>query len=209
MTRPVVTHCEYFAFGGVLFTNDATFGSQKGPALPLPKFTFVLGGAASGKSSFAESLCFQSTRSRVYIATAQAFDDEMRAKVSAHRSQRGSDWLTLEAPLDVAGALAARTPEEIVLIDCATLWLSNVLLEQKDTAAAVAALLAAIATCPAKIIVVSNEVGHGIVPDNALARQFRNAQGRLNQSIAAQADLVVTVIAGLPQILKGDKDMLT
>ena len=185
------------------------FGSQKGPVLPLPKFTFVLGGAASGKSSFAESLCFQSPSARVYIATAQAFDDEMRAKVSAHRTQRGTDWLTLEAPLDVTGALSKRATEEIVLLDCATLWLSNLLLANWDIDTASAELLAAISMCPAKIIVVSNEVGHGIVPDNALARQFRNAQGRLNQSLAAQADLVVNVIAGLPQILKGDKDMLT
>ena len=177
--------------------------------MPLPKFTFVLGGAASGKSSFAEALCFQSPKARVYIATAQAFDDEMRAKVSAHRRQRGTDWLTLEAPLDVVGALKQRTAKEIVLLDCATLWLSNILLADKDTSAAGADLLDAIAACPAQIIVVSNEVGHGIVPDNALARQFRNAQGRLNQSLAAQADLVVNVIAGLPQVLKGDKDMLT
>ncbi|HCP81823.1 MAG TPA: bifunctional adenosylcobinamide kinase/adenosylcobinamide-phosphate guanylyltransferase [Octadecabacter sp.] len=177
--------------------------------MPLPQFTFVLGGAASGKSSFAESICFQSTKERVYIATAQAFDDEMRAKVSAHQTQRGSDWLTIEAPLDIEDAILGRTEGEIVLLDCATLWLTNVLLSKQDASAAADVLLAAVAACPAQIIVVSNEVGHGIVPDNALARQFRNAQGRLNQSLAAQADLVVNVIAGLPQILKGDKDMLT
>jgi len=177
--------------------------------LPLPKFTFVLGGAASGKSSFAEKICFQSDKPRTYIATAQAFDDEMRAKVSAHRSQRGAEWLTIEAPLDVSKALATRADGEIVLLDCATLWLTNTLLAQKDASVASAELLAAISTCSAQIIVVSNEVGHGIVPDNSLARQFRNAQGRLNQLLSAQADLVVNVIAGLPQILKGDKDMLT
>ncbi|SMX39069.1 bifunctional adenosylcobinamide kinase/adenosylcobinamide-phosphate guanylyltransferase [Octadecabacter ascidiaceicola] len=177
--------------------------------MPLPQFTLVLGGAASGKSSFAEALCFQSTRSRVYIATAQAFDDEMRAKVSAHKAQRGSEWLTIEAPLEIADAISERAEGEVVLLDCATLWLSNVLLAEQDASEATVVLLAAIAACPAQVIVVSNEVGHGIVPDNALARQFRNAQGRLNQSLAARADLVVNVIAGLPQILKGDKDMLT
>ena len=177
--------------------------------LPLPKFTFVLGGAASGKSSVAEALCFQTTKTRVYIATAQAFDDEMRAKVSAHQTQRGPEWLTIEAPLNVADALATRIEGEIVLLDCATLWLSNILLARRETADASTELLAALSACPAQIVVVSNEVGHGIVPDNALARQFRNAQGRLNQALAAQADLVVNVIAGLPQVLKGNKDMLT
>jgi adenosylcobinamide kinase/adenosylcobinamide-phosphate guanylyltransferase len=203
------THAGALLLATYCLRIDQYSGSLKGPVLPLPKFTFVLGGAASGKSSLAEALCFQTTKARVYIATAQAFDDEMRAKVSAHQNQRGTDWLTFEAPLDVSGVLKQRTADEIVLLDCATLWLSNVLLADNDISAAGADLLDAIATCPAQIIVVSNEVGHGIVPDNALARQFRNSQGRLNQSLAAQADLVVHVIAGLPQVLKGDKDMLT
>ena len=127
----------------------------------------------------------------------------MTAKISDHRAQRGADWTTIEAPLDVAAALSGRTAEEIVLLDCATLWLTNVLLAEQDLAAAQATLLASIADCPAQVVVVSNEVGHGIVPDNALSRQFRNAQGRLNQALAAQADCVVQVIVGLPQILKG------
>lgn len=177
--------------------------------MPLPKLTLVLGGAASGKSAFAETLCFQTSKPRVYIATAQAFDDEMRKKISDHRSQRGAEWLTVEAPLNIATALAARTKDEIVLLDCATLWLSNVLLAEQDIAAASTTFIAATTNCAAQIIIVSNEVGHGIVPDNALARQFRNAQGRLNQSLAAQSDLVIQVIAGLPQILKGDQGMLT
>lgn len=169
----------------------------------MPPLTLVLGGAASGKSGFAESLCFQSDKPRIYIATAQAFDDEMRLKISEHRVKRGADWLTVEAPLNVAGALAARTSGEIVLLDCATLWLSNVLLDGQDTNVAGDAVLAALVSCPAQVIVVSNEVGHGIVPDNTLARQFRNAQGRLNQKLAAQSGVVVQVIAGLPQVLKG------
>lgn len=176
---------------------------MKVSVLSLSSFTLVLGGAASGKSAYAETLCFQADRPRVYIATAQAFDDEMRAKISDHRIQRGDDWLTIEAPLAAAAALSTCSEDQVVLFDCATLWLSNVLLAEKDPKAAQADLLDAIAVCPAQLVLVSNEVGHGIVPDNALARQFRNAQGRLNQALAAQADRVVQVIAGLPQVLKG------
>lgn len=127
----------------------------------------------------------------------------MREKISAHREMRGSEWLTIEAPLDVTDALSARSSGEIVLLDCATLWLSNVLLAQRNTTEASTDLIAALTACPAQVIVVSNEVGHGIVPDNKLARQFRNAQGRLNQMLANEAELVVHVIAGLPQVLKG------
>lgn len=169
----------------------------------MPKLTFVLGGAASGKSAFAESLCFETEKPRIYVATAQAFDDEMKSKINDHRTQRGAGWTTIEAPLDVANALASCGPDQVVLLDCATLWLTNVLLAERDVDADQTALLAALGACPAQIIVVSNEVGHGIVPDNKLARQFRNAQGRLNQKLAAKADLVVQVIAGLPQVLKG------
>ena len=174
----------------------------------MPQLTLVLGGAASGKSTYAESLCFQQGKPRVYIATAQAFDEEMREKISDHRSQRGPGWLTLEAPLDVASALSNCTSRQIVLLDCATLWLSNVLLADQDIATASDAFLAALSTCPAKVIVVSNEVGNGIVPDNKLARKFRNAQGRLNQLLAAQADLVVQVTAGLPHTLKSEAIVL-
>lgn len=177
--------------------------SKKVSHLPLPDITFVLGGAASGKSAFAESLCFQSGKPRVYIATAQAFDTEMHEKIDRHRTQRGAEWLTIEAPHDISAALKSRESGEIILLDCATLWLSNVLLADQDFGTAAAEFMAALAACPAQIIVVSNEVGHGIVPDNALSRQFRNAQGRLNQMLAADAGLVVQVIAGLPQILKG------
>lgn len=137
------------------------------------------------------------------MATAQAFDTEMREKISQHQKQRGPDWLTVEAPLDVVAALSGRQSSEVVLLDCATLWLSNMMLENRDLDAAGAALLAAIAACPAQIIVVTNEVGQGIVPDTTLGRQFRSAQGRLNQMLAKDAQLVVQVIVGLPQVLKG------
>jgi adenosylcobinamide kinase/adenosylcobinamide-phosphate guanylyltransferase len=169
----------------------------------LPPLTLVIGSAASGKSGFAESLCFQSGKPLTYIATAQAFDDEMREKISQHRVQRGDGWHTIEAPIEVAQALSGRTRDEIVLLDCATLWLSNVLLAEHDLTLSGAALQAALGACPAHVVVVSNEVGAGVVPENKLAREFRNAQGRLNQKLAVQADLVVNVIAGLPQVLKG------
>jgi len=175
----------------------------------LPLLTFVLGGAASGKSQYAESLCFQSGKDKVYIATAQAFDDEMNEKIVNHQNQRGLDWLTVEAPLDLDAALADRSVDEIVLLDCATLWLSNVLLAEKDLDKEIAVLLGSLSKCHANVIVVSNEVGHGVVPDNALARRFRNAQGQLNQRLAAQADLVVQVTVGLPRVLKGDQGLLT
>ena len=169
----------------------------------LPALTLVIGGARSGKSGLAERLITGSRRPRRYIATAEAWDDEMRDRIARHRSDRGADWTTVEAPLDLPAALAAAQPNEAILIDCATLWLTNHLLADHDLAAESATLLAALATCPAPVVIVSNEVGWGIVPDNALARAFRDAQGRLNQQIAAQADLVLGVMAGLPMVLKG------
>ena len=170
----------------------------------LPKLTLILGGASSGKSRFAETLIQSSSIApRLYIATAQPFDAEMRAKIAAHRAQRGPDWHTIEAPMDLAAALALAPPDCVILIDCATLWLTNQMLAETNLATATATLLSALHTCPAPILIVSNEVGQGIVPDNPLARRFRNEQGRLNQRLAAAADLAVFVIAGLPQVLKG------
>ncbi len=168
-----------------------------------PNLTFVLGGAASGKSSFAEQLVVSSGKKRVYLATSQVFDDEMKNKVRKHVAQRGAGWETIEASLDLSNALGRLGADQICLIDCATMWLSNNLLAENDLEKAQAELLEAVQNCPAQILIVSNEVGHGIVPDNALARKFREAQGRLNISLAAQADLVVQVTAGLPLVLKG------
>ena len=169
----------------------------------LPKLSFILGGAASGKSAFAEQLVIQTGAPRVYIATAQIFDAEMRAKVDAHLAMRGTDWRTIEAPTDLSDAFASINQDEVVLLDCATMWLSNHLMDEGDIAAATDALLAQLKNCAGRVVVVSNEVGMGIVPDNALARKFRDAQGKLNQQIAAQADLAVFVVAGLPNVLKG------
>ncbi len=165
--------------------------------------TFILGGAASGKSKFAEDLCFKSAKPKSYLATSQVFDDEMKTKVATHLRQRGSDWTTYEEPLAAAAVLRQLPPEQICLLDCATMWLTNHLLAEHDLQAAQAELLAAIRTCPAELVVVSNEVGQGIVPENALARRFREAQGRLNIALAASADTVVKVTAGLPLVLKG------
>jgi adenosylcobinamide kinase/adenosylcobinamide-phosphate guanylyltransferase len=163
----------------------------------------VVGGARSGKSALAERLVTASGRPRRYIATAEAWDDEMRDRIARHRLDRGQDWTTVEAPLDLAAALTGATGDEAILVDCATLWLTNHLLADHDLAAEASRLLAALADCPAPVVIVTNETGWGIVPENALARRFRDAQGRLNQRLAAQADLVVTVIAGLPLVLKG------
>ncbi|WP_333712567.1 bifunctional adenosylcobinamide kinase/adenosylcobinamide-phosphate guanylyltransferase [Yoonia sp.] len=171
--------------------------------MTLPRLSLVLGGAASGKSAFAEGLVKSGPARPTYIATSQVHDDEMAAKVAAHRAMRGEDWTTIEEPLDIAAALTTAPADAPVLIDCATLWLTNVILGEHDLDAAQRDFLAAIAAAGRPVVVVSNETGQGIVPENALARRFRNAQGRLNQAIAAQADLVVVVMAGLPMVLKG------
>lgn len=168
----------------------------------LSQLTFVLGGAASGKSLYAESLVTDTGAPRVYIATGEAWDDEMRAKIAAHVDQRGPGWRTLEAPLDVAPALASVAEDEVALLDCATMWMSNHLLAENDLEAETTRLLDALAACKGKVVVVSNEVGMGIVPENALARRFRDVQGRLNKRLAAAADTVLFVAAGLPLTMK-------
>ncbi|HEY9038706.1 MAG TPA: bifunctional adenosylcobinamide kinase/adenosylcobinamide-phosphate guanylyltransferase [Roseovarius sp.] len=170
----------------------------------LPSLTLVLGGAASGKSGFAEGLVRRASNRRLYLATAEAHDDEMRSQIARHRQARAADgWDTVEAPMDLGPALAAASADQAVLLDCATLWLSNHMLSDSEMAAAEVALFAALATCAAPVVVVSNEVGLSVVPDNALARRFQRAQGTLNQSLAARAGLVVLVAAGLPMTLKG------
>lgn len=169
----------------------------------LPPLTLVVGGARSGKSAFAEGLVTGSGRPRRYIATAEAWDDEMRERIARHREGRGSQWTTVEAPLDLSAALSDASADEAVLVDCATLWLTNHLLADHDLAAETSQLLSTLSACRAPVVIVSNETGWGIVPENRLARRFRDEQGRLNQRLAAVADLAVTVIAGLPLVLKG------
>jgi adenosylcobinamide kinase/adenosylcobinamide-phosphate guanylyltransferase len=173
-----------------------------GSPVPPDRFTLVTGGARSGKSTHAEALASATGRPRRYIATAQAWDDEMADRIARHRAQRGPGWTTVEAPLDLCGALAQATAAEVVLVDCLTLWLTNHMLAGHDLAAQAGQLAQALAACPAPVIAVTNEVGWGIVPENALARAFRDEQGRLNQRLAAQADRVVAVLCGLPLVLK-------
>jgi adenosylcobinamide kinase/adenosylcobinamide-phosphate guanylyltransferase len=168
----------------------------------LPNLTLVLGGAASGKSKYAETLCSDSGLRKIYIATAQVFDGEMAAKVTKHLDQRGNDWTTIETPVDVARGLATTGASDVVLIDCATLWLTNVILGDLDLDAQTDHLLTALTNTKSRVVIVSNEVGYGIVPDNALSRRFRNAQGQLNQTLASHAQSVVAVMAGLPLVLK-------
>jgi adenosylcobinamide kinase/adenosylcobinamide-phosphate guanylyltransferase len=169
----------------------------------LPKGSFILGGAASGKSEWAENLTVSSGLKPVYFATGRIWDDEVSARVKVHKARRDANWTTIEEPLDLAPPLSRLSPDSVALIDCATMWLNNQMMEKADLAKATDALVAALHVCPAPWIIVSNEVGHGIVPDNKMARAFREAQGRLNIALAREADLAVLIVAGLPQILKG------
>lgn len=166
------------------------------------ELTLVLGGARSGKSRHAEGLARQTGLHRRYIATAQGLDAEMTARIAHHRADRGPDWHLVEAPLDLGTALSEVPPGEVVLVDCATLWLTNHLLAGHDLTAETTALLTALGICQSPVILVSNEVGWSIVPDNPLARAFTEAQGRLNQTLATHATRVTLVVAGLPMALK-------
>ena len=166
------------------------------------KLTLVLGGARSGKSAYAEALLRRRPPPWIYIATAQPWDAEMTARIERHRADRGEPWTTVEAPIDLPRALRAVSGRP-VLVDCLTLWLSNVMLADDDVDRAFTELETAIAGRDATTVAVSNEVGLSIVPDNALARAFRDHAGRLHQRLAAAADHVVFVVAGLPMVLKG------
>jgi len=174
----------------------------------LPPVTLVLGGARSGKSRHAESLIDSALAAgayegATYIATAEALDAEMAARIAEHRRRRGNAWRTVEAPLDLVAALAAHAdPARPVLVDCLTLWLSNLMGDGRDVDAETTALAAVLQDLAAPAVLVSNEVGLGIVPDNALAREFRDRAGRVNQRMAELADRVVFVAAGLPIELK-------
>ena len=169
----------------------------------LPRLTLVLGGARSGKSRFAEDLVAKAPPPWLYIATAEALDDEMRSRIAGHARRRGSPWSTVEAPLDLAQTIMHNgSVRGAVLVDCLTLWLSNVQLAGRPLEAETEKLLAALGEAKGPLVAVSNEVGLGIVPDNRLAREFRDAQGLLNARVAAIADHVVFLAAGLPLTLK-------
>ena len=164
----------------------------------------VLGGARSGKSRYAQQRAEACAGRLAYIATAQALDAEMADRIARHRADRDARWHTIEAPLALAAAIArAGESHAAILVDCLTLWLSNLLLADRDPQGEGATLAEAIAACPVPVALVANEVGLGIVPDNALARRFRDEAGWLNQRLPAIADEVVFVAAGLPMVLKG------
>ena len=164
--------------------------------------TLVLGGARSGKSRHAEALVTALPQPWLYIATGEPRDNEMAARIAEHRARRVADWHTIEAPRDLTGALAAVPAGAAVLIDCLTLWLTNVMLAGFDVEAEIIRLEQALAGRTGPVILVANEVGLGIVPDNALARRFRDVAGRLNQRLASLADRVVLLVAGIPVQVK-------
>jgi adenosylcobinamide kinase / adenosylcobinamide-phosphate guanylyltransferase len=171
--------------------------------ISLPRTTLVLGGARSGKSAYAERLIREAAPLATYLATAEAGDGEMSERIRLHRAQRGAGWITVEEPLDLVGTVhRVAAADRPVLVDCLTLWLSNLMHAERDIAAETAALVAGFAGLAGPVVLVSNEVGQGIVPDNALARAFRDHAGRLHQAVAAAADHVVFVTAGLPMVLK-------
>jgi adenosylcobinamide kinase/adenosylcobinamide-phosphate guanylyltransferase len=171
----------------------------------MGELTLYLGGAKSGKTRLALAKAETYPAPRLYLATAQSLDAEMAERIKNHQAERGPDWRTLEAPLEPDRALAGLTGGSVVLLDCMTLWLSNLLGENGDSRWAlgrVEQLLEAIAAYAGPVIAVSNEVGGGIVPMNALARQFRDLAGSANQMLAARANHVVMAMAGLELKLK-------
>lgn len=181
---------------------------EHAPSLRLPPLTLILGGARSGKSTHGERLATGALHGApphpaVYIATAQAGDVEMATRIVAHRSRRGAHWTTIEEPLKLAEALtSAAAHGQPILVDCLTLWLSNLMHDGADLDEATDELAHTLGDCVPPVVMVSNEVGLGIVPDTPLGRAFRDAQGRLNMRLAELADRVILMSAGLPLILK-------
>ncbi len=174
-----------------------------GTAGSLPRVTLVLGGARSGKSAHAEGLVEGNGGRPVYLATAAAGDAEMAERIAHHRARRGPRWQTVEEPLELAETLSRVTaPDAAVLVDCLTLWLSNLYGADRGVVDETNRLTHALEQVTGPVVLVSNEVGLGIVPDNALARRFRDDAGRLHQAVAEIADRVVFVAAGLPLTLK-------
>ncbi len=174
----------------------------------MKEIILVIGGCRSGKSSFALDYANRHFRQKVFLATGQALDDEMKRRISRHREARGPDWKTIEEPKKLTEALEAlRFQAEVILIDCLTLWVSNLLMDgegEEQILSRVEGLIELIQKVPQSIIVVSNEVGAGIVPENKIARIFRDIVGLMNQRVAACSDTVVLTVAGLPHVIKGE-----
>ena len=163
----------------------------------------ILGGARSGKSAYAQSLAEGYSPERLYLATATPGDDEMAARIARHQADRGHGWTALEEPLEVAAALLKHARAgRVVVVDCLTLWLTNLMLAGRDPGPAATTLAEAIRALAGPAILVSNEVGMGIVPDHKLGREFRDWQGRANREIGAACDAVIFIAAGLPLQLK-------
>jgi adenosylcobinamide kinase/adenosylcobinamide-phosphate guanylyltransferase len=176
------------------------------PSFTMPRVTLILGGARSGKSAHAEKLaadyCARHGHGAMYLATAQARDAEMADRIAQHRARRGADWQTIEAPLDIVTTLESAPKGMSILVDCLTLWLANLMETNRDLPHEFKRLTDCLRSVAGPIILVANEVGLGIVPDNQLARRFRDHAGLLNQTVAACADQVLFVAAGLPMRLK-------
>ena len=168
----------------------------------MPKISLVLGGAKSGKSKYAEDLS-ANYENKLYIATAEARDEEMKSRIKAHEKQRGSKWQTIEEPLNIKDHFTSQhKPNSVILVDCMTMWLSNLFEQNCNIETETELLLKTLPNCTADVILVSNELGLSIVPENALARKFRDDQGILNQKLAKVANNVVFIVAGLPINLK-------
>ena len=174
------------------------------PKLVEARSVLVLGGARSGKSAYAKNLAESAAPERLYLATAEAGDAEMAARIARHKAERGDSWTTVEEPLALAGTLhaVARPGRRAVLVDCLTLWLSNLMLAGRDVEAEISRLAEAIGALEGPAVFVSNEVGLGLVPETKLGREFRDWQGFANREVARACDAVVFVAAGLPALLK-------
>jgi adenosylcobinamide kinase/adenosylcobinamide-phosphate guanylyltransferase len=173
----------------------------------MKEIIFVTGGCRSGKSRFALNYANEHFKRKIFLATAPALDDEMKQRIKAHQEARGPEWATVEEHTEIAKAVASvETHYEVILIDCMTLWLSNLILAgepESQIFSRTEAFIEAIQKVPQSVIIVSNEVGSGIVPVNEIARQFRDIMGTVNQRLAACADVVVWTVVGLPQVIKG------
>ena len=168
----------------------------------MAKSILITGGARSGKSRIAEGWACEMGKTPIYIATGQAFDKEMEARIADHQARRGPEWTTVQEPLDLLTALTQTDGQGPRLVDCLTLWLSNMMHHERDWREAAEAIAEALPDQVSPVIFVTNEVGLGIVPENALARVFRDAQGHLNQRLAANVDAVYLAVAGYPMKVK-------
>ncbi len=173
----------------------------------MNRVVFITGGARSGKSNHALALA-DDARHKAFIATAEPFDHEMQDRIEQHQQQRGNNFKTIEEPIDIAGAFSALDEQtDLVVVDCLTVWLGNLMHRynaESKTSPKIAAFLQALKTPPCDIVVVSNELGMGIVPENDMARLFRDLSGTVNQQVAAIADEVIFMVSGIPLTVKKD-----